>query len=38
MGTQPIIVKPVNECAIITLFPMTAICNSNNPSTPQSYD
>ena len=38
MGTQPIIVKPVNECTIITLFPMTAICNSNNPSTPQSYD
>ena len=38
MGTQPIIVKPVNECAIITLFPMTAICNSINPSTPQSYD
>ena len=38
MGTQPIIVKPVNECAIITLFPMTVICNSINPSTPQSYD
>ena len=38
MGTQPISIKPVNECAIVTLFPMTAICNTNNPSTPQSYD
>ena len=38
MGTQPISVKPINECAIVTLFPMTAICDSVNPSTPQSYD
>ena len=38
MGTQPIIVKPVNECAIVTLFPMTAICNNIDPTNPQSYD
>jgi hypothetical protein len=38
MGTQPISIKPVNECAIVTLFPMTAICNTTNPSSPQSYD
>ena len=38
MGTQPISIKPVNECAIVTLFPMTAICNTTNPSTSQSYD
>jgi hypothetical protein len=38
MGTQPIVLKPVNECAIVTLFPMTAICNNVDPTTPQSYD
>jgi hypothetical protein len=38
MGTQPITIKPVNECTIVTLFPMTAICNNVNPTNPQSYD
>ena len=38
MATKPIIVKPVNECEVLTLFPMVSICNNTNPSTPQSYD
>lgn len=38
MGTEPIVIKPVNECAIITLFPMSAVCYTVNPTTPQSYD
>ncbi len=38
MGTKPIIVKPVNECEVLTIFPMVLICNNINPSTPQSYD
>ena len=38
MATKPIIVKPVNECEVLTIFPMVLICNNTNPSTPQSYD
>lgn len=31
-------ITPRNECDVLTIFPMNAICQTLNPSTPESFD